>query len=175
MHVRKDLYPIHVDYTEYVGNSGRSLNDVDPQLAETISELINPDDKRLPWELYHQRIDSLIETLLLDNSRDPNHYAAATDIVVDKILRPIAGRNYKAELATWVYDIDLSPYADDTDLRDMRTYLLRRALMSLSTISFAFSCLYQIKELNEEDRDEPSNVYKLLTMSAVHALGDAHL
>lgn len=175
MHVRKDLFPIHVDYAEYVGNSGRSLNDVDPQLAETISELINPDDNRLPWELYHQRIDSLVETLLLDNSRDPNHYAAATDLVVDKILRPIADRNYKAELATWVYDIDLGSHAEDTNVRDMKMYLLRRAVLAKTNSRFVSACLHQRDQLDEEDRDEPSNVYKLLTMSAVHALGDAHL
>lgn len=175
MHVRKDLFPIHVDYAEYVGNSGRSLNDVDPQLAETISELINPDDNRLPWELYHQRIDSLVDAVLIDYVSDPARYTAAANTVIDEILRPIAARNRKAELITWIYDIDLGSHAEDTNVRDMKMYLLRRAVLAKTNSRFVSACLHQRDQLDEEDRDEPSNVYKLLTMSAVHALGDAHL
>lgn len=175
MNLTRENFPIHFDYAEYVARSGDALGDVNPQLADTLSEMVEPGAWLLLRSITHQPIDMMVDGVLLNYMDNPDRYTAAADSVVNEILRPIASINRKAELLSWVYDIDLGTYAADTDVRDAKKYLLKRALIATSNTSFAFSCLSRRGDLHEEDRDEPSPVYRLLTMSAVHALGEYHL
>lgn len=175
MNLTRENFPIHFDYSDYVDEHGDALAYVDTQLADQLSELIKPGADRYPWSVSHHPIDTLVDAVLIDYVSDPARYTAAANTVIDEILRPIAARNRKAELITWIYDIDLGSHAEDTNVRDMKMYLLRRAVLAKTNSRFVSACLHQRDQLDEEDRDEPSNVYKLLTMSAVHALGDAHL
>lgn len=175
MNLTRENFPIHFDYSDYVDEHGDALAYVDTQLADQLSELIKPGADRYPWSVSHHPIDTLVDAVLIDYVSDPARYTAAANTVIDEILRPIAARNRKAELITWVYDIDLGPHATDTAVRDAKKYLLKRALIATSNTSFAFSCISRRGDLNEEDRDEPSALYRLYTMCAVHALGDYQL
>lgn len=175
MKLTKKNYPIHFAYAEYVARSGDALGDVDPQLADTLLEMVEPGAWLLRRSVTHQPIDMMVDGVLLNFMENPARYTAAADSVVNEILRPIASVNRKAELMSWVYDIDLGPHATDTDVRDAKKYLLKRAMIAASNSRFAYTCIYRRDDLNEEGRDEPSALYRLFTMCAVHALGDHQL
>lgn len=175
MKLTKKNYPIHFDYAEYVARSGDALGDIDPQLADTLLEMVEPGAWLLRRSITHQPIDMMVEGVLTNYIGNPERYTAAADIVVNEILCPIASVNRKAELMSWVYDIDLGPHAADPAVREMKKYLLKLAMIATSNGRFAYTCIYRRDDLNEEGRDEPSALYRLFTMCAVHALGDHQL
>lgn len=175
MNLTRENFPIHFDYAEYVARSGDALGGIDPQLADTLLEMVEPGAWLLRRSITHQPIDMMADGVLLNYMDNPARYTAAADSVVNEIMRPIASVNRKAELISWVYDIDLGSHATDPDVRDAKKYLLKRAMIATSNSSFAFSCISRRGELNEEGRDEPSALYRLYTMCAVHALGDYQL
>lgn len=177
MYVTEEEFPIHFAYDRYAAGDdkemGNSLAEINPQLAEKVAHLLNPSGAVLPSVVSKQPIDRLVDQVFFEYKKFPEKNAAVVELVVNEILRPVADTVRVAELIVWIYDIETP--AGNRSVFAEKLYLLNRALFARSNGSFASSCILRRDDLHEEDRDEPSGSFKLLTMCAVHALGAAQL